>query len=47
MFTGLVQDRGHVEAVDQTDEGARVRVRTGLGTEIDRRRLGGGARVCA
>ena len=35
MFTGLVQDRGHVEAVDQTDEGARVRVRTGLGTHID------------
>ena len=35
MFTGLVQDRGHVEAVDQTDEGARVRVRTGLGTQID------------
>ena len=34
MFTGLVQDRGHVEAVDQTDEGARVRLRTGLGTDI-------------
>jgi riboflavin synthase len=35
MFTGLVQDRGHVEAVDQTDDGARVRVRTGLATQID------------
>ena len=34
MFTGLVQDRGHVEAVDQTDEGARVRVRTRLGREL-------------
>jgi len=34
MFTGLVQDRGHVEAVDQTDEGARVRVRTKLGSEL-------------
>ena len=34
MFTGLVQDRGHVEAVDQTDEGARVRVRTRLGSEL-------------
>jgi riboflavin synthase len=34
MFTGLVQDRGHVEAVDQTNEGARVRVRTRLGSEL-------------
>jgi len=34
MFTGLVQDRGHVEAVDQTDEGARVRVRTRLASEL-------------
>ena len=34
LVTGLVQDRGHVEAVDQTNEGARVRVRTRLGSEL-------------
>jgi riboflavin synthase len=34
MFTGLVQDRGRVEAVDQTVQGARVRVRTALGTDL-------------
>jgi riboflavin synthase len=34
MFTGLVQDRGHVEAVDQTADGARVHVRTGLGSDL-------------
>jgi riboflavin synthase len=34
MFTGLVQDRGLVEAVDQTGDGARVRVRTSLGSEL-------------
>jgi len=34
MFTGLVQDRGHVEAVDQTADGARVQVRTGLGSDL-------------
>jgi riboflavin synthase len=37
MFTGLVQDRGLVEAVDQTADGARVRVRTGLGSELAER----------
>jgi riboflavin synthase len=34
MFTGLVQDRGHVESVDQTADGARVDVRTGLGSDL-------------
>jgi len=34
MFTGLVQDRGRVEAIDKTADGARVRVRTGLGSEL-------------
>jgi riboflavin synthase len=34
MFTGLVQDRGHVESVDQTADGARVDVRTGLGGDL-------------
>jgi riboflavin synthase len=34
MFTGLVLDRGHVEAVDQTADGARVRVRTRLGSDL-------------
>jgi riboflavin synthase len=34
MFTGLVQDRGHVEAVDETPDGVRLRVRTRLGAEL-------------
>jgi riboflavin synthase len=34
MFTGLVQDRGHVESVDQNADGARVEVRTGLGSDL-------------
>ena len=34
MFTGLVQDRGHVEAVDETAEGVRLRVRTVLGADL-------------
>jgi riboflavin synthase len=34
MFTGLVQDRGQVEAVDQTPDGVRLRVRTALGAEL-------------
>jgi riboflavin synthase len=35
MFTGLVQDRGHLEAVDQTADGVRVRVRTAMGSQIN------------
>jgi riboflavin synthase len=35
MFTGLVQDRGHLEAVDQTADGVRVRVRTAMGSHIN------------
>jgi riboflavin synthase len=34
MFTGLVQDRGRVEAVDETADGARLQVRTRLGAEL-------------
>ena len=34
MFTGLVQDRGRVEAVDETPDGVRLRVRTVLGAEL-------------
>jgi riboflavin synthase len=30
MFTGLVQDRGRIEAVDTTADGVRLRVRTAL-----------------
>jgi riboflavin synthase len=34
MFTGLVQDNGAVTAVDATDDGARIVVRTALTAEI-------------
>jgi riboflavin synthase len=34
MFTGLVQDRGHVEAVDRTADGVRLRVGTALAPEL-------------
>ena len=34
MFTGLVQDSGAVTAVDATDDGARIVVRTALTPEI-------------
>jgi riboflavin synthase len=34
MFTGLVQDRGRVEAVDQTADGVRLRVSTALASEL-------------
>jgi riboflavin synthase len=35
MFTGLVEDVGVVEAVEKTDEGARLRIATGLAPRID------------
>ena len=34
MFTGLVADLGNVEAVDATDEGVRLTVRTRLAGEV-------------
>ena len=34
MFTGLVADLGTVAAVDATDDGVRLRLRTTLGAEI-------------
>lgn len=34
MFTGLVQDLGTVEAVERGEEGARLRIATGLAGEI-------------
>jgi riboflavin synthase len=34
MFTGLVQDLGTVTAVDATDDGVRLAVRTGLASEL-------------
>ena len=34
MFTGLVQDLGAVDAIDTTDAGVRLTVRTGLADEI-------------
>jgi riboflavin synthase len=34
MFTGLVQDRGRIEAVDTTADGVRLRVRTALASEL-------------
>jgi riboflavin synthase len=36
MFTGLVQDVGTVESLEAGAEGARLRIATGLGTEIGR-----------
>ena len=34
MFTGLVQDLGRIDAVDSTDDGVRLVVRTGLAGEL-------------
>jgi len=34
MFTGLVEDRGSIVAVDGTDDGARLRVRTALAAAV-------------
>jgi len=34
MFTGLVQDIGRIETVDGTDDGATLRIATGLGAEV-------------
>ncbi len=34
MFTGLVEDIGRIEAVEATDEGARLRISTRLGPAI-------------
>jgi riboflavin synthase len=34
MFTGLVQDRGRIEALDTTADGLRLRVRTALASEL-------------
>src|SRR5688572_3922826 len=34
MFTGLIGELGEVEAVTQTGEGARVRVRAGMASEL-------------
>jgi riboflavin synthase len=35
MFTGLVQDVGEVESIEARAEGARLRIRTRLGAEIE------------
>ena len=35
MFTGLVQERGSVQAVERAEQGARMRIRTPLGAELD------------
>src|SRR3954453_17420027 len=34
VFTGLIQDLGSVESIEQTEAGARLRVATGLGADI-------------
>ena len=34
MFTGLVQDRGEIEAIDATADGVRLRVRSSLAPEL-------------
>jgi riboflavin synthase len=35
LFTGLIQDVGRVEALESAAEGARLRIATALGAEID------------
>ncbi len=35
MFTGIVAELGRVEAVDASDQGARIRVRAGLASELE------------
>jgi riboflavin synthase len=35
MFSGLVSDIGDVEAVEREKQGARIRIRTRLGTELE------------
>lgn len=34
MFTGLIQDVGRVESLERSDDGARLRIATGLASEI-------------
>jgi riboflavin synthase len=34
MFTGIVEELGEVESIESTDEGARLRVRAGLSSEL-------------
>ena len=34
MFTGLIEDLGRVEAIDRSDDGARLRISTTLASEI-------------
>jgi riboflavin synthase len=34
MFTGLIQDVGRVESVETGDDGARLRIATGLGADV-------------
>jgi riboflavin synthase len=34
VFTGIIREVGTVEAVDRTDEGARIRVRAGVAGEL-------------
>src|SRR5215211_3272579 len=34
MFTGLIEDLGTVETVDRSDDGARIRISTQLGSQI-------------
>jgi len=35
MFTGLVEDRGTIEAIDRAEAGARLRVGTSLAAELE------------
>ncbi|HWC49395.1 MAG TPA: riboflavin synthase [Solirubrobacterales bacterium] len=35
MFTGLIEDLGTVEAIDRTDDGARLRISTPLAAELN------------
>ena len=35
MFTGIIEELGRVEAIDRSDEGARLRIRAGLASELE------------
>ena len=35
VFTGIVSELGEVEAVNASDDGARIRIKAGLATELD------------
>jgi riboflavin synthase len=35
MFTGIIEELGQVEAIDTSDDGARIRIRAGLAADLE------------